>query len=221
MRILVIDDEQDILRLVEKTLSGQYQVDTVLFPAQSIPGELSVYSLIIMDVMMPGESGYDLLAKMRDTVDCPVVFLSAKALEDDIVYGLSIGADDYIRKPFSVAELRARIAAHIRRDKREHVGPVLRDDDILLYPNECFVKVKGKAVQLTRSEFDIAALLLKNRGQVFSKGQIYEIIYGFDKNGDESAITEHIKNLRKKLKQHGLEPIETVWGVGYKWKKQT
>ena len=220
MRILAIDDEKEILILIEKALRGQYQVDTVLSPTQDLPQDLSVYSLIIMDVMMPGESGYDLLAKIRAVVDCPIIFLSAKALEEDIVYGLSIGADDYIRKPFSIAELRARIAAHIRRDNRDSAGVVLRDENVLLYPNECRLKVRGELVELTKSEFDIVTLLFKNKGQVFSKGQIYEIIYGYDKDGDESAITEHIKNLRRKLKQYEIEPIETVWGVGYRWKKQ-
>ncbi|MBO4457381.1 MAG: response regulator transcription factor [Butyrivibrio sp.] len=220
MRILAIDDEQDILQLIEKALRGQYQVDTVHFPIQMIPDDLSVYNLIIMDVMMPKESGYELLIKIRDIVDCPIIFLSAKALEEDLVYGLSIGADDYIRKPFSVAELRARIAAHIRRDNREQVGNVIRDEQVMIYPKECVLKVNGNTVELTKSEFDIVTLLFKNKGQIFSKGQIYELIYGYDKDGDESAITEHIKNLRRKLKQFGIEPVETVWGVGYRWKKQ-
>ncbi|MCR5716684.1 MAG: response regulator transcription factor [Lachnospiraceae bacterium] len=220
MRILAIDDEQDILTLIQKALRGQYQVDTVLFPSQPLPEDLTVYQLILMDVMMPGQGGFDLLPQIRDRVDCPIIFLSAKALEEDIVYGLSIGADDYLRKPFSVPELRARIAAHVRREHREAAGIVLRDEEVLLYPKENLIKVKGEAVHLTRSEFEIASLLLRQKGQVFSKGQIYELIYGFDKDGDESAITEHIKNLRRKLKQHGIEPIETVWGMGYKWKKQ-
>ncbi|MCR4617088.1 MAG: response regulator transcription factor [Lachnospiraceae bacterium] len=220
MRILAIDDESEILQLMEKALRGQYQVDTVQFPVQTIPEDISVYDLIITDVTMPEVSGYDLLVQIRETVDCPIIFLSAKALEEDVVYGLSIGADDYIRKPFSIAELRARIAAHIRRDNRETVGNVIKDGQILIYPKESILKVNGNPVELTKSEFDIVTLLFKNKGQIFSKGQIYELIYGFDKDGDESAITEHIKNLRRKLKQFGVEPIETVWGVGYKWKKQ-
>lgn len=220
MRILAIDDEQDILRLIERALKGQYQVDTVLSHVEREIGDLSVYDLIIMDVMMPGESGYDLLKKIRNKVGCPIIFLSAKALEEDVIYGLSLGADDYIRKPFSVAELRARIAAHIRRDNRENVKNIIQAGDISLCPEACELRVQGDLVDLTKSEYEIVELLFKNRGQVFSKAQIYEIIYGFDKDGDESAITEHIKNLRRKLKSHGAEPIETVWGIGYKWKKQ-
>lgn len=219
MRILAIDDEQDILRLIERALREQYQVDTVLIPMQSVPDDLSVYSLIIMDVMMPHENGYELIKRIRDKVSCPIIFLSAKALEEDVIYGLSLGADDYLRKPFTVAELRARIAAHIRRDHREMAHASIQSGEISLYPDACELRIKGKKVELTKSEYDIAQLLFRNRGQVFSKAQIYEIIYGFDKDGDESAITEHIKNVRRKLKQHGAEPIETVWGIGYKWKK--
>lgn len=220
MKILAIDDEQDILRLIEKALKGQYQVDTVLVPLQSIPEDMSSYSLIIMDVMMPNESGYDVIKRVRSKVGCPIIFLSAKALEEDVIYGLSLGADDYIRKPFSVAELRARIAAHIRRDNRDEVRGMIRSGDITLYPEDCELRVNDKKVELTKSEFEIVELLFKNRGQVFSKAQIYEFIYGYDKDGDESAITEHIKNVRRKLKSNGVEPIETVWGIGYKWKKQ-
>lgn len=89
-----------------------------------------------------------------------------------------------------------------------------------MYPEDCELRVNDKKVELTKSEFEIVELLFKNRGQVFSKAQIYEFIYGYDKDGDESAITEHIKNVRRKLKSNGVEPIETVWGIGYKWKKQ-
>ena len=220
MRILAIDDEQDILRLIEKALREQYQVDTVLAPIQSIPEDLSVYSLIIMDVMMPHENGYELIKRLRDKVSCPIIFLSAKALEEDVIYGLSLGADDYLRKPFTVAELRARIAAHIRRDHRDEAHALIQYGDISLSTEACELRIKGKQVGLTKSEYDIVQLLFRNRGQVFSKAQIYDIIYGFDKDGDESAITEHIKNVRRKLKQHGAEPIETVWGIGYKWKKR-
>ena len=220
MRILAIDDEQDILRLIQRALREQYQVDTVLSPGQSLPDDLSAYNLIITDVMMPCEDGYELIKRIRDKVSCPIIFLSAKALEEDVIYGLSLGADDYLRKPFSVAELRARITAHIRRDNRDTSQSLIQSGDISLYPDCCELRVKGSPVELTKSEYEIAQLLLRNRGQVFSKAQIYEIIYGFDKDGDESAITEHIKNVRRKLKKHGAEPIETVWGIGYKWKKQ-
>ena len=208
------------MRLIDRSLKGQYQVDTVLSTVQSLPAELSVYDLIIMDVMMPNESGYNLIQRIRDKVRCPIIFLSAKALEEDVIYGLSLGADDYIRKPFSVAELRARVAAHIRRDHRDIIPNRIQYGEISLSPTAYELRIHENPVKLTKSEYEIVELLFRNRGQVFSKSQIYEIVYGYEKDGDESAITEHIKNVRKKLKQHGVDPIETVWGIGYKWKKQ-
>ena len=218
MKLLVIDDEKDILILIKRALSSDYEVATVHRPFEEIPENLADYDLLIMDVMMPGEDGYSLLIRIRDKTDAPIIFLSAKALEEDVIYGLSIGADDYIRKPFAIAELRARVAAHIRRDKRDHIA-CIKDGNISIYPDSRLVQVNGKELSLTKSEFDIAMLLVRNKGQVFSKEQIYEKIYGFDKDGDESAVTEHIKNLRKKLSDAG-NVIETVWGIGYRWKKE-
>ena len=218
MKLLVIDDEKDILILIKRALSSDYEVTTVHRPFEEIPENLADYDLLIMDVMMPGEDGYSLLTRIRDKTDAPIIFLSAKALEEDVIYGLSIGADDYIRKPFAIAELRARVAAHIRRDKRDHIA-CINDGNICIYPDSRLVQVNGKELSLTKSEFDIAMLLLRNKGQVFSKEQIYEKIYGFDKDGDESAVTEHIKNLRRKLSDAG-NVIETVWGIGYRWKKE-
>lgn len=218
MKLLVIDDEKDILILIKRALSSDYEVTTVHRPFEEIPENLADYDFLIMDVMMPGEDGYSLLTRIRDKTDAPIIFLSAKALEEDVIYGLSIGADDYIRKPFAIAELRARVAAHIRRDKRDHIA-CIKDGNICIYPDSRLVQVNGKELSLTKSEFDIAMLLVRNKGQVFSKEQIYEKIYGFDKDGDESAVTEHIKNLRRKLSDAG-NVIETVWGIGYRWKKE-
>ena len=169
--------------------------------------------------MMPGEDGFSLVERIRGEVSCPILFLSAKALEGDIIEGLSVGADDYLRKPFSVAELRARIAAHLRRERREAVT-VIKKGNVWFYPDEKQIKIDGNECKLTKSEYDIALLLARNVGQVFSKEQIYEKIYGFDKDGNDSAITEHVKNLRRKLSNFGADPVETVWGIGYRWKKE-
>lgn len=219
MKILVIDDERDILNLIKNALKKEYEVITSNPPNEQIPSDLSTFDLIIMDVMMPGEDGYSLCQRVRNDVDCPILFLTAKNTEDDVVYGLSIGADDYLKKPFSVAELRARIQAHLRREKREHVQ-VIKEGKIYFYLQEKTVKVEDAEVKLTKSEYDIALFLAKNHGQVFSKEQIYEKIYGFDKDGFDTAITEHIKNLRRKLQTAGANPIETVWGIGYRWIKE-
>lgn len=219
MKILAVDDEPGILRVIRKALEKEYEVVTVCRPSEPLPRTFGDIDLIILDVMMPGEDGYEILQRIREDATCPILFLSAKALEEDVVYGLALGADDYIRKPFSVAELRARISAHIRRDKRENES-CIRSGEIALYPTSRKVKAGEEEVSLTKSEFDIMLLLIRNKGQAFSKEQIYEKVYGFEKSGDESAITEHVKNLRKKLSAKGYEPIETVWGIGYKWKKE-
>ena len=219
MRILAIDDEAEILSVIRRALANEYQVDICLRPGEEIPKDLSVYDLIISDVMMPGEDGFSLVERIRGEVSCPILFLSAKALEGDIIEGLSVGADDYLRKPFSVAELRARIAAHLRRERREAVT-VIKKGNVWFYPDEKQIKIDGNECKLTKSEYDIALLLARNVGQVFSKEQIYEKIYGFDKDGNDSAITEHVKNLRRKLSNFGADPVETVWGIGYRWKKE-
>ncbi len=218
MKILAVDDEPGILRVIRKALEKEYEVVTVCRPHEPLPAAFSDIDLIILDVMMPGEDGYAILQRIRGDAACPIVFLTAKALEEDVIYGLALGADDYLRKPFSVAELRARVSAHIRRDKRENES-CIRSGEIALYPSARMVKAGGEDINLTKSEFDIMLLLVRNKGQAYSKEQIYENVYGYEKSGDESAITEHVKNLRKKLSAKGYDPIETVWGIGYKWKK--
>lgn len=218
MKILAVDDEPGILRVIRKALEKEYEVVTVCRPSEPLPAAFSDIDLIILDVMMPEEDGYEILQRIRGDAACPIVFLTAKALEEDVIYGLALGADDYLRKPFSVAELRARVSAHIRRDKRENES-CIRSGEIVLYPSARMVKAGGEDINLTKSEFDIMLLLVRNKGQAYSKEQIYENVYGYEKSGDESAITEHVKNLRKKLSAKGYDPIETVWGIGYKWKK--
>ena len=110
MRILAVDDEPGILRVIRKALEKEYEVVTVCRPSEPLPRTFGDIDLIILDVMMPGEDGYEILQRIREDATCPILFLSAKALEEDVVYGLALGADDYIRKPFSIAELRARIS---------------------------------------------------------------------------------------------------------------
>lgn len=218
-KILTIDDEPEILSLIRRSLQNEYEVDTCLRPAEELPKNLAVYDLIISDVMMPGEDGYQIVERIRSEVTCPILFLTAKNMESDVIYGLSVGADDYLRKPFSVAELRARIAAHLRRENREN-NKIIKEGDVWFYLDEKVIKVKGEPCKLTKSEYDIALFLARNHGRIFSKEQIYEQIYGYEKEGNDTTITEHVKNLRKKLMNLSADPIETVWGIGYKWKKE-
>lgn len=138
-------------------------------------------------------------------------------METDIVYGLGIGADDYITKPFRIGELRARVTAHLRRERREHHNTLGFEQEIKFDLSSKELFMKGKKVDLTKSEYEICEYLARNRGQVFTREQIYEAVFGFDGNSDNSTIATHIKNIRSKLAGYGVTPINTVWGVGYRW----
>lgn len=128
-----------------------------------------------------------------------------------------IGGDDYITKPFGLGELRARVAAHLRRENRERKH-VITLGELSFSLNSRQVFFQGAEIPFTKSEYAICEYLALNRGQVFSKERIYEHVFGYDGEGDSSAITEHIKNIRAKLQKYGVSPVETVWGIGYKWK---
>lgn len=216
--ILAIDDEEGILKIIKSALEKEgHNVMTVSNGKLIAKEEYVKYDLILLDVMMPQIDGFSLCKEIRTLVDSPIIFLTAKTMEQDIVMGLSLGGDDYISKPFGISELRARVAAHLRREKREKQNAFLISD--LKYNMTAKeVYYNDELISFTKSEYGICEYLSINHGQVFSKDQIYEKVFGFDGNSDLTAIVEHIKNIRSKLKNIGLNPIETVWGIGYKWK---
>lgn len=216
--ILVIDDDADILALIKNTLQLQnYLVKTFVSANQVDRSKLADYDLILLDIMMPDVDGLSFCRDIRNLVDCPILFLTAKSQEADVVTGLSYGADDYICKPFGVQELLARVDAHLRRERREHHASLVLEP-IRFDLSAKRVTAKGKKLDLTKSEYEICELLAKRRGQVFSKDQLYDYLYAYEERGTPAAIAEHIKNIRAKFRTIGLEPIETVWGIGYKWK---
>ena len=139
-------------------------------------------------------------------------------MEEDVVTGLSVGGDDYISKPFSIKELRARVDAHLRREHREKQNAFsISGIKFSLYSKQ--ISFNESIIPFTKSEYAICEYLALNHGQVFSKEKIYENVFGFDGESDILAIVEHIKNIRNKFKKIGINPIETVWGIGYKWKE--
>lgn len=217
-RILAVDDDKGILAVIRKALEKEgYLVDTLDAPEKIDPERLSGYQLILLDVMMPGTDGFTVCRRIREQVDCPILFVTAKTEEGDLITGFGLGADDYIRKPFGLGELRARVAAHLRRENREKKHRItLGDLEFSLQAKEIYCQ--GQPIPLTKSEYAICEYLALNRGQVFSKERIYEHVFGYDGESDSSAITEHIKNIRAKLQKVGVSPVETVWGIGYKWK---
>lgn len=221
--ILVIDDESDICKLIERALAKEgYTVTTKNSAINLTAQDFKAYDLVLLDVMMPEVDGFSLCRSIRKDVDCPILFLTAKTMEQDMIDGFSFGADDYIKKPFSLLELRARVAAHLRREHREHhqslTQGVFRFD---LSAKEITVAVMsgmpGK-IPLTKSEYAICEMLVRNKGQVFSLEHILETVFGFDSESDIAAIRVHIKNIRNKFSKYAENPIETVWGMGYKWR---
>ena len=216
-RILAIDDEPTILSLLATILKNDgHEVTAVESADRALELNLSRFDLILCDVMMPGTDGFAFVSVVRDRLDCPIVFLTAKSEENDAVTGLSVGADDYIRKPFGAAELRAKVSAHLRRERREHHA-ALSFGDIRIDLAAKQVFVRGELVKLTKSEYEICAHLAKHPRQVFSKAQILQSVAGWDARSDASTVAVHIGNARSKLKDAGVSPIETVWGIGYKW----
>lgn len=218
IEILVIDDDKGILELIRKALEREgYAVTLQDDPLKIDYDKLARYQLILLDVMMPGIDGFGLCRKIRDKVDCPILFVTAKTEENALMEGLGIGGDDYIRKPFSIGELRARVAAHLRREQRERKHMLMLGEAAFSL-QEKRLYYKENEIMLTKSEYAICEYLALHRGQVFTKERILEHVFGFDSESNESAITEHIKNIRAKFQKFEVNPVETVWGIGYQWK---
>ena len=216
-QILAIDDDKAMLALIKNALNKDgHTVTCIGQVTETLQDNLSFYDLILLDIMMPGTDGYTFCREIRSYTDCPILFLTAKSLEEDVAFGFSVGADDYIKKPFSILELRARVNAHLRRDQREKVQ-CFCVGSVRFFLIKKEIWADGEKLSFTKSEYEISLLLAKNHGQIYSKEQIFENVFGYDKESDISAITEHIKNIRKKLAAAGLSPIETIWGIGYRW----
>jgi len=216
-KILTIDDDTQILSVIKRTLEKDGHIVTTKESAASVEeNQLYQYDIILLDVMMPDVDGFSFCKKIRDLVDCPILFLTAKTLDEDLCEGLMCGGDDYIKKPFSIIELRARVKAHLRREGRENHYQ-LSTGNFRFDLSAKVIYADGVEIRFTKSEYEICEFLAKNKGQVFSLEQMIEQILGYDSESDKSAIREHIKNIRSKLSELKENPIETVWGIGYKW----
>ena len=175
------------------------------------------YDLLVLDVSLPDGSGFEFCKRVRLTSKVPIIFLTASDEETSIIMGLDIGGDDYITKPFGIGELRARVAAHIRRENREKTHTICIGE-VRFSMQERKIYVQEHELVFTKAEYTICEFLALNHGQVFSKERILEHVFGFDGDSNSSAITEHVKNIRAKFQKFGINPIETVWGIGYRWK---
>lgn len=219
-KILLADDEEDILRMVKDYLEME---DYVVYTAKNGKETLEKIAvqpdLILLDINMPDIDGLEVCKRIRDFVDCPILFLTAKVEEQDRINGLKCGGDDYIIKPFSLAELSARIEAHLRREARQKGKEELKFcGNFLIHYGERKLYFREEEIILTKTEFNILELLSIHKGQIFSKESIYEKLWGYEKDGDSNSITKHIRRLREKMNRYEKTTfIETVWGVGYRW----
>ena len=217
-KILVVDDDKELVKMLCSYFNmKQYETITATDGMEVLNKIKMKPDIILLDINMPRMDGIEVCRLIRSKVLCPILFLTARVDEDDKINGLLSGGDDYITKPFRIQELRARVAAHLRREKREHHSTLSFEPDIRFDLSAKVLYVSEQPVPLTKSEYSICEYLAKNRGQVFTKEQIYEAVFGFDGIGDNSTISTHIKNIRAKLEHFKISPISTVWGIGYKW----
>lgn len=218
-KILLVDDEIHIVDMLKDYFEiNDYNILTAYDGEEAIEKLKFNPDLIILDINMPKINGLDLCKKVREYVNVPILFLTARVSEKDRVKGFMVGADDYIIKPFSLEELGARVYAHLRRENRRiGISNIKFQGDLVINYSTRTVNL-GEEIYLTKTEFDILELLSMNSGQIFSKEGIYDSIWGFDGVGDSSVVAEHIRRIRDKLrKQSSYEYINTVWGAGYKW----
>ena len=220
--ILVVEDDQDINRLLCRILTdGGYDVRPAFSGIEAVLwAEQYDYDLVLLDLMLPGLTGEEFIARMRRRKTMPIIVLSAKAGLEDRVNVLRLGADDFIPKPFDNDEVLARVEAQLRRYKQFSApggGQVLRCGDLELDREAIRVTAGGREVALTAREFEILSLLMSHPRKVFTREQLYESAWGGEYMGDDNTVNVHISNLRAKLaKASDREYIKTVWGIGFK-----
>lgn len=222
--ILICDDDRDIRRALRIYLTGEgYRVLEAENGRQALEVlEGSKADLVLMDVMMPGLDGLAATMKLREGSSVPVILLTAKSEDTDKILGLTVGADDYVTKPFNPLELIARVKAQLRRTAwsaaQEHREENLRIDGIELDDAAKTVTLNGEPVPLTPTEYDILKLLMENPGRVFSSEDIYRLVWKDAPLGAQNTVAVHIRHLREKIEINPAEPryIKVVWGKGYK-----
>lgn len=228
-RILIIEDEADIAELEKDYLElNDYEV---IIKNDGVTGLEAVskqdFDLIVLDLMLPGMDGFEVCKHVRETLNIPIIIVSAKKDDIDKIRGLGLGADDYMTKPFSPSELVARVKAHLSRYERlVGSGTQKTQNDIVeirglrIDKTARRVFVEGEEKTFTTKEFDLLAFLAENPNHVFSKEDLFRDIWGMESIGDIATVTVHIKKIREKVEKDSSNPeyIETIWGVGYRFK---
>jgi two-component system alkaline phosphatase synthesis response regulator PhoP len=221
-KVLVVDDDPGIVKLVRAYLDqAGFEV------AVAYDGKKAMQiarndrpDLVILDLMLPEMDGWDVCRALRKESDVPIIMLTARVEESDKLIGLELGADDYVTKPFSPRELVARVRSVLRRVEGMPARPErLSHAEITVDLSRHLVEVRGQAIDLTPTEFDLLATLMEDPGRAFSRSQLLEAVQGYAYDGYERTIDVHIKNLRQKIEEEAGNPqrIKTVYGIGYKF----
>ena len=224
-KILLIEDDAEISEMLKNYLTTENYEVTCAADGQAACAlfDDTAFSLVLLDLMIPQISGMDVMQHIRKNSVVPIIIISAKDSEADKTLGLGLGADDYITKPFSVVEVLARIKANIRRttqyDNAAVAAPaVLTAGDLVMNLSDYTLTKRGEQVELTAKEFEILKLFLQNPKKVYTKEQVYSLVWKDAYCGDENAVNVHISRVRNKIEDDTRNPryVITVWGIGYK-----
>ena len=218
--ILVVDDEEDLLALIKNALERDgHQVSALLSGRQVDEAACRWADCILLDVMMPGEDGFSLCRRIRDMADCPVLFLTARTREEDVLTGLGAGADDYLAKPFRIAELRARVAARLRSRAEPAAGALALGPFTFDFERMDFRR-EGVAIELSKAEQKLLRVLVENRGHAVSRAALVDRVWTDGAQFvEENALSVTVRRLRGKLEADPARPeyLKTVYGIGYTW----
>ncbi len=225
-KILIVEDDTEIAMLEKDYLEiNGFETEIMVDGNQALAAlQKGGYDLILLDLMLPGQNGYDICRQIRDKIDIPILMVTARTESADKIRGLGLGADDYIAKPFDPAELVARIKSHLNRYARLTCSAKSSKDDTIMIGDlkilpKSWMVYKGETeIKLPNREFELLLFLAGNPNTVFSKEQLFEKIWGYDYTGDSATVTVHINRIREKIEDDPSNPkvIVTVWGAGYR-----
>ena len=228
MRILLVEDEKPLSRAICASLAREaFTVDPVYTGPDGLEAaKTGEYDAVILDVMLPGMDGFTVCSRLRETLDIPILLVTARTEDMDKIRGLGFGADDYIEKPFSPSVLVARVRANLAQYRRLKQGSredgVLRSGSLTLDPRSRRVFLDGREVALKNKEYELLLFFLRNAGIVFDRETLYERVWGMEALGDNATVSVHINRLREKLEDDPADPryIQTVRGAGYRFRKE-
>lgn len=222
-KVLVVDDEKLIVKGLKFMLDHDgYSVDIAYDGLEALNKvKENDYDVILLDIMLPEMNGYEVCQQIREFSDVPIIMLTAKSEEMDKILGLDYGADDYVTKPFNILEVKARIKAILRRNRKNNTSSIFKYSGLLVNFDSHRVRVDERDINLTAKEYDILVLLINNANRIYSREELLNIIWGDRYKGDVRTVDVHVRRLREKIEINPSAPkyVHTKWGVGYYFRK--